>query len=450
MTDLRPRLANCVIRELVQCFSVDGIPDQVTQNQVVSLTWHWGTTDPTRVMIAHTFPNEDVAGIITPSVTVDTTTTQGVLTFTFPDGGKTKSMVAYDLDRVEYNSLVKVAQPRPYTSNYRPCPWFIPTSNNQLDLGSNYTAYHGVAILRRTSSTPDSTISAAQSTTPIAITRGSNRDSGSATAGPTTFEAGNMPHEGDTAGPESGKSTPLSSAPPQSDESPQSRPPPAKRQDIATIIGATIGSLASIILILFFIFCRRRQGKHGRSLLPEKPEAFHGEKMIKKRAENPLQQRDTAHRRDSYPEASLTTTFVLRSPRCFDDNGSASSSISASERISEATFESSDYTSYTISETESEADVISTIKSTSTEITHEYITPRTDRQMEIERKIFELQSQMIRLSDRSGSSEIDSPTPMSMDPEIIKLRERIVRLEELRGEGWAMELTEEVPLEMLY
>ncbi|KAJ8091150.1 hypothetical protein PM082_024578 [Marasmius tenuissimus] len=416
-------LANCVIRELVQCFSVDGIPDQVTQNQVVSLTWHWGTTDPTRVMIAHTFPNEDVAGIITPSVTVDTTNTQGVLTFTFPDGGKTKSMVAYDLDHVEYNSLVKVAQPRP--------SFFFDDTRQ-------------ITVLAPGSSPPRTTSSTSGRTIPT-IT-----ESQFATAGLTTFEAGNMPHEGDTAGPESGKSTPLSSAPPQSDESPQSRPPPAKRQDIATIIGATIGSLASIILILFFIFCCRRQGRHGRSLLPEKPETFHGEKMIKKRAENPLKQRDTAHRRDSYPEASLTTTFVPRSPRCFDDNGSASSSISASERISEATFESSDYTSYTISETESEADVISTIKSTSTEITHEYITPRTDRQMEIERKIFELQSQMIRLSDRSGSSEIDSPTPMSMDPEIIKLRERIVRLEELRGEGWAMELTEEVPLEMLY
>ncbi|KAK1235856.1 hypothetical protein PQX77_000906 [Marasmius sp. AFHP31] len=375
--------------------------------------------------------------------------TQGVLTFTFtfPDSGKTKYMVAYDLDRVEYDSLVKVVRPRPFVSYERQIIVLTadPSLPRAISSSSTGSITPGQTLPTSTvsqssiSSTPGSRTSAIPSS-PTVTVGSPDQDSRSALEGPSTFRTGNVPVQSDTfpeAGSEGGETT---------SDSSQSQPPPAKGSDIATIIGATLGSLASIILILFFIFCCRRQGKH--SLLIEKSENFQGERMIKRREENQLQQKDIAHSKDFDPEAPMTTMFAPHSSGHVDDTSSTFSGASDSERASETTLESHDYTIHTISESRNEPDVTSTIESTSTEITHEYITPRADRQMEIEKKIFELQGQIIRLSDRSRSSDIGLSTPSSMNTEIIDLRERVAKLKKLQGEGWAMELTEKVPLEM--
>ncbi|KAL0062842.1 hypothetical protein AAF712_010297 [Marasmius tenuissimus] len=217
------------------------------------------------------------------------------------------------------------------------------------------------------------------------------------------------------------------------------------QSNIGAIIGATIGALVLFILSLFLIFHYRRQnvGKYWR---PRKAQNFHGESMTQRREESQLEQKAIPNNRDSTFQPLSSTTPAPLIVNYGDDNVSTASDASHSRRDSRSTL---DHTIYTISETESGKEVTSTLELASTEITHEYIRPRTDRQMEIERKIFELQGQIIRLNDQSRSSMNRSSTPMSMDPEMLKLRERVARLTELQGEEWAMELTEKVPLEML-
>ncbi|KIK53882.1 hypothetical protein GYMLUDRAFT_49178 [Collybiopsis luxurians FD-317 M1] len=69
------------------------------------------------------------------------------------------------------------------------------------------------------------------------------------------------------------------------------------------------------------------------------------------------------------------------------------------------------------------------------------LSPRTDRQMDIEQKIYDLKAQLIALSDGSQGSESTD----SQDSQIVDIRAKIKRLENLELSDWAMELTNEVP-----
>ncbi|KAL0062827.1 hypothetical protein AAF712_010281 [Marasmius tenuissimus] len=233
---------------------------------------------------------------------------------------------------------------------------------------------------------------------------------------------------------------------PQSSYPSDDKPSGSKHQsNIAATIGATIGALAFLIFGPFLILHYRRRNE-GRYWRPGRARAFHGESMIQRREENQLERKTIRNNRDSTFEPLSSTTPAPLIVNYGDVNVSAASDASHSRGDSGSTL---DHTLYTNPETESGKEATSTLELASTEITHEYIRPRTDRQMEIERKIFELQGQIIRLNDQSRSSMNRSSTPMSMDPEVLNLRERVARLTELRGEEWAMELAEKVPLEML-
>lgn len=72
------------------------------------------------------------------------------------------------------------------------------------------------------------------------------------------------------------------------------------------------------------------------------------------------------------------------------------------------------------------------------------LSPRTDRQMQLEEKIQILKAQMISLSDELSGESADSH-----DSQIGSIRARIKRLEKLESSDWALSLTNEVPSEFL-
>ncbi|KAJ8089723.1 hypothetical protein PM082_014991 [Marasmius tenuissimus] len=113
---MRPSLLiiRCLLIDLVQCFSITGVPDQVTERQPVTFTWFWRPGDPTKVLLARTRSDAPVAEILDNSISITANIqTQGILTQTFPDA-ETVSMVGYDLDQVNYDSIVRDGQPRPF------------------------------------------------------------------------------------------------------------------------------------------------------------------------------------------------------------------------------------------------------------------------------------------------------------------------------------------------
>ena len=71
---------------LVHSFSIAGYPEQITQNQPVTITWSRGAQDPTNFIVALTKPGAPVAAIIPPIIDKNDGT-QGVLTGTFNFAG---------------------------------------------------------------------------------------------------------------------------------------------------------------------------------------------------------------------------------------------------------------------------------------------------------------------------------------------------------------------------
>ncbi|KAL0062825.1 hypothetical protein AAF712_010279 [Marasmius tenuissimus] len=207
--------------------------------------------------------------------------------------------------------------------------------------------------------------------------------------------------------------------------------------NVGEIIGAALGSLAFIILALWLILHCRRHRKQT-SWRAKKPEKFCRENMVRRRKDDQLDEKGVAGHL-SVPRSALhaITFYGGDTPTILNAPGS--------RRDSEARSERAESPISTISTIDSQTDATSTVEPTFTEITHEYITPRTDRQMEIERKVLELQSRIIGLS----SSENVTSTCASMESEIVNLRECVVRLRVLQEGEWARELTDVVPVEML-
>ncbi|KAJ8091152.1 hypothetical protein PM082_024581 [Marasmius tenuissimus] len=472
------RLLWLSLAEIVVCFSISGIPDQVPLSQPVVFAWTRTPGDPTRFVLAKTVSGTNPAGPIYPTVSVASGETVGILTASFLDDIKTVFIVGYDLDKpIKFPGDIINNGPRPATFFNDPHqitisgggspPTLTTTSSSSLgDSSQTRSPTAGPVSQQDPSTTTITTSSSITSTrtnarTFSALPTSTSMPGGAASGQPSVSASqsySGMPSITgiDSPASEGGSQEMASeSADSSSQDSPQSTPPPEgqsagpkRRPSIGAIVGAILGTLAFIALLLFLICCRRRiRQKNWR---PVRPGTFYGEKMIKRREEDQLEQIGNADRRASNSELLSTDTYASRIAGQVNDSASTASGLSSSRRNSEATLEHPDYTIYTISEVgSSEVDATSTIEPASTEIAHEYITPRTDRQMEIERKIFELQGQIIRLSDRSKSSEIVPSTPISIDLEMLKLREKVVRLRELQDEEWAREVTDEVPFEML-
>ncbi|KAJ8089725.1 hypothetical protein PM082_014993 [Marasmius tenuissimus] len=96
----------------IRCFSITGIPDQVTQLQPVTFTWFRETSDPTDFLLAKTASGVDVAGPI-GSINVANAETRGIMTANFIDSGRILFVAGYDLRQVQYLTIVEGGTPRP-------------------------------------------------------------------------------------------------------------------------------------------------------------------------------------------------------------------------------------------------------------------------------------------------------------------------------------------------
>ncbi|KAK7019180.1 hypothetical protein VNI00_018174 [Paramarasmius palmivorus] len=171
-----------------------------------------------------------------------------------------------------------------------------------------------------------------------------------------------------------------------------------QRSDIGAIIGGVIGGLVFVtVMMLGLLYLRRRRTKRNSTA-----EIFDKNKMVKEReSDYPF----AAIHSPSYREKSSTEerAAVMK-------NYSRDSSPSPSAH--EATITASD-----VSEENSR-------------------TSRTDRQMEIEERIQQLQAQLITLKDFAGEEQMG------------EIREKIDRLNALKESDWALELSDERPPDM--
>ncbi|KAL0572879.1 hypothetical protein V5O48_009092 [Marasmius crinis-equi] len=194
------------------------------------------------------------------------------------------------------------------------------------------------------------------------------------------------------------------------------------------IAGATIGAvvaIAIIALLVWLLVFRRRRRRQRILSHSEEDGAFSREKMIKEREPTPNVLQPSAI-------PSLTVTNARDS---LDTNGAAAV---ASNRLSAVPSRTSSFDDTT----------------TVGDKRDSYLPPpntgtaRTDRQMQIEQKMMELQGQLIALNERSKvprSQGRSSPEETQME----EIKERIEKLKVLMGGEWAMERSDETPAEIL-
>ncbi|KAF9258709.1 hypothetical protein L218DRAFT_1004755 [Marasmius fiardii PR-910] len=205
-------------------------------------------------------------------------------------------------------------------------------------------------------------------------------------------------------------------------------------------IGVILGVIAFIVLLLFTI-CIYRQKRKIRST-PGILEAFYREKMIK-----------SAERVPEPPPSDLESLnrarlSVISEVSTHGERSTTDTSIHLSSDI--ASLQGPDYTIYTITESDSANESYAASEFTSTVEPSEYYyyggaAPRTDRQMDIEKRIFQLQGQLIDLLDRTRSTDSIPSIPSTIG----EVRDRIKKLRELQEGEWAREICDEPPAEML-
>jgi len=226
-------------------------------------------------------------------------------------------------------------------------------------------------------------------------------------------------------------SAPAASSTPISDAS-----NPKDPRKLGAIIGGTIGAVvvALLALIALLLCNRRKRQASGR------PMTFHGDMMVKT------------------PEPQAFTTFehfgvgsrARRSRSMASSRNSSIDSQNANEKTpalgaysrpasSRASEDGNGETSYRYPSSPS-----SGMSGYESARGPSRLSPRTDRQMQLEEKIQILKAQMISLSDELSGESADSH-----DSQIGSIRARIKRLEKLESSDWALSLTNEVPSEFL-
>ncbi|KAF9264423.1 hypothetical protein L218DRAFT_943868 [Marasmius fiardii PR-910] len=210
--------------------------------------------------------------------------------------------------------------------------------------------------------------------------------------------------------------------------------------NLSIIVGVILGVIAFIVLLLFTICIYRRKRKIRST--PGILEAFYREKMIK-----------SAERVPEPPPSDLeplnkARLSVISEVSTHGERSTTDTSIHLSSDI--ASLQGPDYTIYTITESDSANESYAASEFTSTVEPSEYYyyggaAPRTDRQMDIEKRIFQLQGQLIDLLDRTRSTDSIPSIPSTIG----EVRDRIKKLRELQEGEWAREICDEPPAEML-
>ncbi|KAK7039103.1 hypothetical protein VNI00_010285 [Paramarasmius palmivorus] len=182
-----------------------------------------------------------------------------------------------------------------------------------------------------------------------------------------------------------------------------------KRDDTSAIIGGVIGGLAFLaMVVLALLYLRRRRTKRNSTT-----EIFDKNKMVKER-------------KSDYPFAAIHSPSY-REKSTTEERAAVLKSYSRDTSPSPSAHE----TAITAS------DVNEEISRTS----------RTDRQMEIEERIQQLQAQLISLYDKSRIPRSQGKTSPE-EEQMGEIREKIDRLNALKESDWALDLSDERPPDM--
>ncbi|KAG7087064.1 hypothetical protein E1B28_013047 [Marasmius oreades] len=429
-------------------FSISGLTPTVTLGQVEQLTWFRDPNDPAVFQLAKgsgtKLPDFNWK-TIGPIISVDQDTTQGIVSVNFDDALSQVTIVAYEtLFKAEIPKLPGFfTDPNPITIMMTPPPP-PPASQNTVLVSLSRTVDSTTTPPPSLSTIPSSHSSTVGNSSPMITSTavGSNTnelptfaavlpDSSLASVADTESETGQLltvTAAGTTSAPHGGNKNPISPSSPS--DALQSHP------NVGVIVGATIGSILFVIMLFLLVVCARRRNlqKRYRSALSGR---FYRDKMIKSEERLPIP--------EDQPDFNP-----------FDPFNEPKNVFPASRNLKNVTSPSPDVThlqvphhaTYTVTETgsayesyEGGSEYASTVDHTDP---YCGIAPRTERQMDIERKIFQLQEQLIRLR---GESRSTASTP-SISSTVGDIRERIERLKVLQEGQWARELSDEVPMEM--
>ncbi|KAG7087120.1 hypothetical protein E1B28_013101 [Marasmius oreades] len=103
MTNIAAITVLAVLFTSSKAFSIGALPATVTAGQVELLTWMRNENDPTCFLLGKTSAAKNMLGRVSPTVSVGTEQTQGILPITFNIAQIQVTIVAYDLDRNAYD-----------------------------------------------------------------------------------------------------------------------------------------------------------------------------------------------------------------------------------------------------------------------------------------------------------------------------------------------------------
>ncbi|KAK1216813.1 hypothetical protein PQX77_020546 [Marasmius sp. AFHP31] len=204
-------------------FKIGGIPTEVTPNQEVTFEWTYDPTDPPKFALAAVIPTlSSPERVIVITERVSKLEQKGIETFTVPDiKGRTLIVAAFDLGALSPTDIVNFGK-------------------NQLP-DSFYTYSPSIAIVSTAGSSPSITV---QSASPATTRNNTGSTQPSLTTDTMTDQTATR------------STQPSSTTATMTD--------PTAKPNIAMIIGAVLGALALVVLIVYAIFCYRRRRKNNR------------------------------------------------------------------------------------------------------------------------------------------------------------------------------------------
>ncbi|KIK60869.1 hypothetical protein GYMLUDRAFT_261223 [Collybiopsis luxurians FD-317 M1] len=232
---------------------------------------------------------------------------------------------------------------------------------------------------------------------------------------------------------------PSSPATSSASEGPGSSQTGGLKTHLGPIVGGALGGAiaAMLILIALCVWGKLRYRRKCRLADRECPATFRGDLMVKSQVEpsfasfNPFSVPPTGR--------ASSNTRSIASPR--------SSSVEKTNKIAPAleSYTQSMSSDYSEGQGDSESslhrDSWTSEMYENARLGFGRLSPRTDRQMDIEQRKYDLKAQLIALSDGSQGSESTD----DQDSHIVHIKAKIKRLENLEFSDWAMGLTNEVP-----
>ncbi|KAF9264424.1 hypothetical protein L218DRAFT_1076612 [Marasmius fiardii PR-910] len=431
-----------------KALTINALPATVTDGQVETVTWTRDQDkDPTHFQFIQTRGSQLYLPI-GPTFSVKKEQTQGTFAVTFTGAGSQVMIWANNLDK-------------PF-----PSPFFWGPQIIIVGKPSAPTLPTTIVSVTQTSSTPPPTIPTESiSTVPTSTLTTGSQTSGQAqppvvpstdpvVISPTTTindsttnqtgEPNNSvaQHTSSGAVTTGNRNTPPSSNTTNTNDVPgnstgqTSAPSHPGSSHVGVIVGVIFGALALITLILLAIRIRRRSGRKRDR--PDAHESFFREKMMTSDGHVP-----TPNRSDLEPLRYTRDSIISQSTTVYEagngtTNGSNYLSSNAKTRHAPGT------TVYTINESEC-ADSDHTSTTERSEDQYVFV-PRTDRQMDIEHQILQLQEQLVKVLDQRSHST--TSLPKSRPASIGEIRDQIKRLRVLQDGQWARGRSDEVPMEM--